>query len=164
MIVCVLYPRFALVAALQERDELLAGPVALAPEPGGRQYVGQVSAAAEAFGVTAGMRLGEALARCPELRLAQPDPERERAAWGRVLDRLEAIGAASESYAPGLAHFDAESLRRVHGGRVEDVLSATRRALGGAVRLGCAPSRFAAHAAALRARPQIGRASCRERV
>jgi protein ImuB len=154
MIVCVLYPRFPLVAALQEREELLAGPVALAPEPGGRQYVGQVSAAAEAFGVAAGMRLGEALARCPELRLAQPDPERERAAWGRVLDRLEAIGAASESYAPGLAHFDAESLRRVHGGRVEDVLSATRRALGGTVRLGCAPSRFAAHAAALSARPR----------
>jgi protein ImuB len=154
MIVCVLYPRFALVAALPERDEMLAGPVALAPEPGGRQVVGQVSAAAEAFGVAAGMRLGEALARCPELRLVPPDPERERAAWGRVLDRLESIGAASESYVPGLAHFEAVGLRRIHGGRVEDVLAAARRALGGAVRLGCAPSRFASHAAALRARPR----------
>jgi protein ImuB len=157
MIVCVLYPRFALVAALPERDELLAGPAALAPEPGGRQVVGQVSAAAEAFGVAAGMRLGEALARCPELRLVPSDPERERAAWGSVLDRLESIGAACESYAPGLAHFDAQGLRRVHGGRVEDVLAATRRVLGGAVRLGCAPSRFASHAAALRARPRRGR-------
>ena len=157
MIVCVLYPRFALVAALPERDELLAGPVALAPEPGGRQTVGQVSAAAEAFGVAAGMRLGEALARCPELRLVPPDPEGERTAWGRVLDRLESIGAACESYLPGLAWFDAGGLRRVHGGRVEDVLVAARGALGGAVRLGCAPSRFAAHAAALRARPRRGR-------
>ncbi|HEX8645258.1 MAG TPA: hypothetical protein VF715_00040 [Thermoleophilaceae bacterium] len=157
MIVCVLYPRFALVAALPERDELLAGPVALAPEPGGRQVVGQVSAAAEAFGVAAGMRLGEALARCPELRLVPADPECERAAWGRVLDRLESIGAASESYVPGLAWFDAGGLRRVHGGRVEDVLAAARRVLGGGVRLGCAPSRFAAHAAALRARPRRGR-------
>ncbi|HEX8742950.1 MAG TPA: hypothetical protein VF712_07435 [Thermoleophilaceae bacterium] len=154
MIVCVLYPRFALVAAVRERDELLAGPVALAPEPGGRQLVGQASAAAEAFGVAAGMRLGEALARCPELRLVPPDPEREREAWGRVLDRLESIGAACESYVPGLAHFDAAGLRRVHGGRVEDVLAAARRTLGGAVRLGCAPSRFAAHAAALQARPR----------
>jgi protein ImuB len=154
MVVCVLYPRFALVAALSERADLLAGPVALAPEPGGRQVVGQVSAAAEAFGVAAGMRLGEALARCPELRLVPPDPECERAAWGRVLDRLETIGAASESQVPGLAHFDAEGLRRIHGGQIEDVMRAARRALGGAVRLGCAPSRFAAHAAALRARPR----------
>ena len=157
MVVCVLYPRFALVAALPERDELLAGPVALAPEPGGRQAIGQVSAAAEAFGVEAGMRLGEALARCPELRLVPSDPERERAAWGRVLDRLESVGAACESYLPGLAYFDAAGLRRVHGGRIEDVLAAARRVLGGAVRLGCAPSRFAAHAAALRARPRRGR-------
>ena len=157
MIVSVLYPRFALVAALPERDELLAGPVALAPEPGGRQVVGQASAAAEAFGVAAGMRLGEALARCPELRLVPVDPERERVAWGRVLDRLESIGAACESYTPGLAYFDADGLRRIHGGRVEDVLAVARRVLGGAVRLGCAPSRFAAHAAALRARPRRGR-------
>jgi protein ImuB len=154
MIVSVLYPRFTLFAALPERDELLAGPVALAPEPGGSQVVGQVSAAAEAFGVAAGMRVGEALARCPELRLVSPDPERERVAWGELLDRLEAIGAACESYAPGLAFFDAEGLRRIHGGQVEDVLAAARRALGGAVRLGCAPCRFASYAAALQARPR----------
>jgi protein ImuB len=154
MVVCVLYPRFALVAALPERDEVLAQPVALAPEPGGSQVVGQVSPAAEAFGIAAGMRVGEALARCPELRLVPPDPERERAAWARVLDGLEGIGAASESYAPGLAYFEADPLRRVHGGRVEDVVAAARRALGGTVRLGCAPSRFAAYAAALQARPR----------
>lgn len=154
MIVCVLYPRFALAAALPERDELLAQPVALAPEPGGRQVVGQVSPAGEAFGIAAGMRVGEALARCPELRLVPADPERERAAWSRVLDRMEGIGGRSESYAPGLAYFDAAPLRRIHGGHVEDVLAAARRALGGAVRLGCAPSRFAAYAAALEARPR----------
>jgi protein ImuB len=154
MVVCVLYPRFALVAALPERHELLAQPVALAPEPGGSQVVGQVSPAAEAFGIVAGMRVGEALARCPELRLVPPDPERERAAWARVLDGLEAIGAASESYTAGLAYFEAGPLRRIHGGRVEDVVAAARRVLGGSVRLGCAPSRFAAYAAALQARPR----------
>ncbi|HEX8052260.1 MAG TPA: hypothetical protein VF517_04650 [Thermoleophilaceae bacterium] len=154
MTVCVLYPRFALLAAISERDELLAAPVALAPAPGGTQVVGQVSAAAEAFGIAAGMRVGEALARCPELRLVPPDPECERAAWGRVLDRLESIGAASESDVPGIAFFEDEGLRRLHGGQVDDVLTATRRTLGGAVRLGCAPSRFASYAAALQARPR----------
>ena len=59
--------------------------------------MGEVSAAAEAFGVARGMRLGEALARCPELRLVPPDPERVRALWEAVLDRLERIGAAVES-------------------------------------------------------------------
>ena len=154
MIVCVLFPRFALVAALPERSELMAGPVAQAPEPGGAQVIGQVSAAAETFGVTAGMRVGEALARCPELRLVPPDPERERSAWGTVLDRLEGIGAEPESDTPGIAYFDAGALRRIHGGDVEGVIAAARRALGGSVRLGCAPSRFASYAAALQARPR----------
>src|SRR6266513_1787406 len=69
LIVCALYPRFALLAPLEGRRELLGQAVALAPEPGGVQLVGEVSPAAEAFGVNAGMGLGEALARCPELRL-----------------------------------------------------------------------------------------------
>ena len=63
MVACVLYPRFALLAALEGREELLGQPAALAPEPGGRQLVGEVSASAEAFGIVAGMRVGEALAR-----------------------------------------------------------------------------------------------------
>src|SRR4051794_15529460 len=73
MIVCVLFPRFALVAALGDRHALLAAPAALAPEPGRPQLVGEVSAAAETFGVSPGMRVGEALAPFPELRLPAPD-------------------------------------------------------------------------------------------
>jgi protein ImuB len=154
MIACALYLRFALLAALEGRRELLGEPVALAPEPGGRQLVGEVSAAAEAFGVVAGMRVGEALARCPELRLVPPDPDGVRSAWGRVLDRLGGIGARSESDAAGVAFFGVDGLRRIHGGRVEDVLAAARGALGRSARLGCAPSRFASYAAALHARPR----------
>ena len=74
MIVCVLIPRFALTTAAGDRGELLQSPVALAPEPGGSQQIGEVSLAAEAFGVRPGMRLGEALARCPRLTLVAPDP------------------------------------------------------------------------------------------
>src|SRR5436190_3550185 len=154
MVVCVLYPRFALVAALGDRQALLAEPVALAPEPGGPQLVGEVSAAAETFGLIAGMRVGEALARCPELRLVPPDPEGVRALWSEVLDRLEGIGAAPESDSPGLAYFEADGLRGIHGGDVDGVMAATRRRLGRVVRIGAAPSRFSAYAAALRARPR----------
>src|SRR3954466_8057334 len=90
MIVCVLSPRFELLAALGgERRALMSQPVALAPEAGSEQAIGEVSATAEAFGVALGMRLGEALARCPELRLVPPDPLRVRELWSEVLDRLE---------------------------------------------------------------------------
>jgi protein ImuB len=151
MIVCVLLPRFALTTAVSERSDLLQGPVALAPEPGGAQQVREVSLAAEAFGIHPGMRLGEALARCPRLTLIPPDPAGVADGWERLLVRLESIGAAVEPERPGLACFDARGLLRLHGG-LEGVLGAVRRAMGIPVRLGAAPSRFAAVAAATRAR------------
>src|SRR5439155_20854314 len=120
---------------------------------GREQMVGETSAAAEAFGVVRGMRLGEALSRCPELRLVPPDPQGVRELWGAVLDRLEAIGAAVESDRAGVAFFTCDGLHGLYGGDVRGVLEAARRAAGRGVRMGAAPSRFAAHAAAPRARP-----------
>ena len=153
MIVCALLPRFALTTAAGDRSELLGGPVALAPEPGGLQQVGEVSLAAEAFGVHAGMRLGEALARCPELALMAPDPAGVADLWERLLMRLESIGAAVEPERPGLACFDGRGLLRLHGG-IDGVLRVARTAMRVPVRLGVAPTRFAAVAAATRSRPR----------
>ena len=151
-IVCAHLPRFALAVAAGGREALAAGPVAIAPEAGREQFIGEASAAAEAYGVRAGLRLGEALARCPTLRLVAPDPVGVADAWDAHLIALENIGAAVESGAPGTAWFGAGGLRTLHGGTLEGVLAATRRAIGGPVRLGAAPSRFAALAAAGRAR------------
>jgi protein ImuB len=157
MVVCVLYHRFELLAALGDRRSLLSEPLALAPEAGREQVVGEVSAPAEAFGVVCGMRLGEAMTRCPGLRLIPPDPEGVRLLWGGVLDRLEAIGAAVESDRAGAAFFEAAGLHGLHGGELTGVLAAAGRALGPGARLGAGPSRFAAHAAALQVRPRRGR-------
>ena len=154
MIVCVLYPRFELLAALGDRRALLSEPAALAPEAGREQVVGEVSAPAEAYGIVRGMRLGEAMSRCPALRLVAPDPEGVRSLWGAVLDRLEGIGAEVESDHAGAAFFAAAGLHGIHGGDLAGVLSAARRALGAGARFGVAPSRFASHAAALQARPR----------
>jgi protein ImuB len=154
MIVCVLFPRFELLAALGDRRALLSEPVALAPEAGREQVVGEVSAPAEAFGVVRGMRLGEAMSRCPALRLVPPDPEGVRSLWNTVLDRLEGVGAAVESDRAGAAFFEADGLYGIHGGDLAGVLAAARHALGAGARFGAAPSRFAAHAAALQARPR----------
>ena len=154
MIVCVLYPRFELLAALRDRRALLSEPAALAPEAGREQVVGEVSAPAEAYGIVRGMRLGEAMSRCPALRLVAPDPEGVRSLWGAVLDRLEGIGAEVESDHAGAAFFAAAGLHGIHGGDLPGVLSAARRALGAGARFGVAPSRFASHAAALQVRPR----------
>jgi protein ImuB len=152
LIVCVLIPRFELTVAAGGRETLAQGPVALAPEPGREQLIGEVSAQAEAHGVKAGLRLGEALARCPTLKLVAPDPAGVSDEWERLLTALEGIGAAVEPGRPGLAWFDARGLENLYGGTTEGVIAAARRALGTPARLGAAPSRFAALAAASKAR------------
>jgi len=178
MIVCVLLPRFELTVAAGGREALAMGPVALAPELGREQLIGEASAAAEAYGVHAGLRLGEALARCPRLRLVAPDPAGVADVWERLVAALEGIGAAVETARPGAAWFDARGLRRLYGGDVGGVIAVTRAALGASARplpggaprprrlapalarfgagarIGAAPSRFAALAAASRARPR----------
>ena len=154
MVVCVLIPRFALLAALGDRRALVSEPVALAPQAGRDQAIGEVSAPAEAFGVMQGMRMGEALSRCPGLRLVPPDPEAVRLLWHEVLDRVEGIGGAPESERDGAAFFEADGLRGIHGGDLDGVLAATRRALGRSARLGAGPSRFSAFCAARQARPR----------
>jgi protein ImuB len=164
MIVCVLIPRFALTVASGGREGLAAGPAALAPEPGGEAVIGEASPAAEAFGVRAGLRLGEAMARCPALRLVPPDPAGVADAWDRLLSGMEAIGAAVEPGAPGVAWFDGRVLRGLYGGSLEGVIATTRRALGVPARIGAAPVRFAALAAATRARTRRAEVAPRGQV
>src|SRR3954470_12444978 len=153
VIACALIPRFTLLAVVGGRRELLLQAMALAPEPGGPQVVGETSGPAEAFGVHAGMRLGEALARCPELALVPPDPESAEAAWEEVLRRLEGIGAAVEPGRTGEAFFEAGGLRGLYG-TVERALRRARDAIGPPVRLGGGRTRLAAYAAAQRSRPR----------
>jgi protein ImuB len=155
-IACALVPRFHLIAAAGGREELLRRPCALAPEPGGEGVVGEPSGAAEAFGVRAGMRLGEALSRCPELALLPQDPERADSLWEGALRRLEEIGARVESERPGEAFFAVDGLRGLHGGTA-GTLAHARRAVGMPVRIAAAPARFSAFAAALDAPRRTGR-------
>ncbi|MGZ5335506.1 MAG: Y-family DNA polymerase [Solirubrobacterales bacterium] len=152
-VACALAPRFRLLTALGERRELLRQPAALAPEAGSAQLIGEVSPAAERYELRAGMRLGEALSRCPELLLVPPDPELAERAWESAVRGLEEIGAEVESERPGEAYFEAEGLRGLWGG-MDGVLARARRAAEVPVRLAAAPGRFCAYAAARRARPR----------
>ncbi len=147
-VACALLPRFELTSVLGSRSELLRGPVALAPEPGRAGLIGEVSGAAEAHGVSAGMALGESLSRCPELVLVPPDADRSERAWEEVVRRLESIGAAVASERPGEAYFEAGGLRGLWGGDLEGVLARARRAISSPARLAVGPTRFCAYAAA----------------
>ena len=121
-------------------------------------------------GACAGWSLAEALARCPTFELVPADPLGVERAWERTARALEGMGAQLELARPGLAYFDVEALRRCHGG-VDGVIVATRRALGRRrTRIGVAPTRFCALAAALRgelssrARAERGRGASASRL
>lgn len=109
------------------------------------------------------MRLGEALARCPGLRLVPPDPGAAAQSWEATLRGLEGIGAAVESERPGEAFFAIDGLLGLHGG-VEGVLSAARGAAASPVRIGRGRNRFAAYLEARGAREPIPAAALVERL
>src|ERR1700710_253918 len=78
-----------------------------------------------------------------------PDPVEAAERTEAMVRRLESIGAAVESERVGEAFFAVDGLRGIHGGDSAGVLAAAREALGGpALRIGTAPNRFAAFAAA----------------
>ena len=154
MLACLFSPGFELRAALRARPRLALEPAALAPPPGTEPLVGPVTAAAEATGVQPGMRLGEALATCPELVLVEPDPAAVEREWEALLRRLEDAGIAVEPAEPGVVYFDTRGVERLYGG----VEAALRRALvsvgpAWAPRAGAGERRFVALAAASVARP-----------
>ncbi len=84
----------------------------------------------------------------PETGLA--DPVEVGELTERLLCRLERIGAAVESERAGEAFFALDGLRGLYGGGGAGVLAAARRTAEIEVRIGVAPTRFAAHAAARR--------------
>ncbi|HEY3759389.1 MAG TPA: hypothetical protein VGL37_06480 [Solirubrobacteraceae bacterium] len=151
MVICVYLPRFELTVAAGGAEALAGRALAIAPAPGGEARVGEVSGAAQACGVTVGMTLGEALARCPELELLAGDPLGAAREWERAARALEGIGAALELARTGLAFFQSDGLSGLYGGN-EGVIAAARGALGRIARIGAGPTRFCALAAALEVR------------
>ncbi|HEY7196626.1 MAG TPA: DNA polymerase Y family protein [Gaiellaceae bacterium] len=154
MIACLSIPAFALRAALLERIDLRGLPVAFGPEPGARPLIGSCTAVAQKAGVIPGMRLSEALAMCPGLVLLEHDPAGAEERWEDVLRRLEDAGFAVESDGPGCAYFRTDGVERLAGGLRESL----QRALDAVgprwqPRIGAAPRRFTALAAASVAPP-----------
>jgi len=153
VIACLSIPGFELKAALRKAPSLALRPAALSPEPIGEPLLGPVTPAAEAAGVRAGMRLGEALATCPQLVLVEPDPAAAEQAWEEIVRALEDAGFSVESGALGIAYFETRGVERLYGG-LDAALQRALAAVGTAwdARIGAADRRFAALAAASVAR------------
>ena len=153
MVATVVIPAFDLRAALRLRPGVQVRPAALAPLPGTEPLIGSVTGAAQAKGVRPGMRLGEALAMCPELELVEQDPATAEQAWEEILRRLEDAGFAVEPDSPGVVYFDTRGVERLYGG-LEPALKRALAAVGTTwdPRVGAAERRFAALAAASVAR------------
>src|SRR6266508_3814930 len=155
MVACILIPAFELRVALRARPRLALAPAALAPAEGEEPLLGPVTAAADQAGVKPGMRMGEALATCPELVLVEQDPAAAEQAWEEVLRRLEDAGFAVEPTGLGSVFFETRGVERLYGG-VEAALERALAAVGSAwdARAGASYGRrFAALAAANVARP-----------
>ncbi len=154
MIAALVIQAFDLRAALRLRPGVRERAAALAPLPGTEPLIGSVTAAADAQGVRPGMRLGEALATCPELVLVEQDPATAEQAWEEILRRLEDAGFGVEPAEAGTVFFETAGVERLYGG----LEPALKRALGAVgtvwdARAGAAERRFAALAAANVARP-----------
>jgi nucleotidyltransferase/DNA polymerase involved in DNA repair len=153
VIACLLIPGFELRAALRERPALALRPAALGPAPGEEPVLGPVTAAAEAAGIRPEMRMGEALALCPDLVLVEQDPATAEHEWEQLLQRLEDAGFGVEAAAAGCVYFETRGIERLYGG-LEPALKRALAAVGPAwdARVGAAERRFAALAAATVAR------------
>jgi nucleotidyltransferase/DNA polymerase involved in DNA repair len=154
MIACLLIPGFELRAALRKQPGLALRPAALSPVAGTEPLLGPVTAAAERLGVRPGMRLGEALATCPEIVLVEQDPAAAEQAWEEILRALEDSGFAVDPAEVGCVYFETRGVERLYGG-LEPALRRALAAVGTAwdPRAGAAQRRFAALAAANVARP-----------
>src|SRR5881398_2983192 len=153
MIACILIPGFELRAALRQQPALALRPAALSPAAGTEPLLRPVTAEAERLGVRPGMRLGEALATCPELVLVEQDPAAAEQAWEEILRALEDTGFAVDPAEVGCVYFETRGVERLYGG-LESALKRALTAVGTTwdARVGAAERRFAALAAATVAR------------
>lgn len=155
VIITVHIPRFSLHIALRAARRTSEAMIALGPQPGDPLVIGECTEAAALNGVAAGLRVGEALARCPDLELVVPDPGSVAAATEQIALAIERIGADLEIVANGTFRMESRGIERLHGG-----LAGVIRQLKGVLpvgldcRIGVAPTLFSSLQAANHAAPR----------
>lgn len=132
-------------------------PVAVGTDDAGpAPRLGPVSPDAARHGLHDGLRISEALTRCPQLVLLPPAPDGEHRLTLRLHALIADLGMPFESPAEGVVLADPAPVLRLYGG-LAAVLERLGRCLPeGLLAVGAAPTRFSAlqAAAAARGRPR----------
>jgi len=149
---CVLLPRFQIQVELSARPALRGRPVIITTSEGGKRVV--LDASVEAEQATAGMPLQEAIARCPDAVLIEPDHTRYHTAFEAVLDGLNRCSPVVEGERLGLAYVGLDGLEGLYGGE-EPLIQALSEAIppGLHTQVGVAGAKFPAYLAARSAAP-----------
>ena len=118
-------PDFELQAALRHEPELRTRPVALLENEEARATILQLTPAAAAAGVSAGMTPSQGLARCLSLLIKQRALAQEKIASEILLHHAASLAPEIEATAPGVCtvHFSSEKNCRQNVERVVSQLA-----------------------------------------
>src|SRR5882762_9724216 len=106
MFAAVYIPDFFLQAALRHEPELSTRPVALVDESLPKPAIIQLTEAARATGVCAGLTSTQAMARCREIILKPRSATQETAATNALLQCAYRVSPYVETTAPGICTLD----------------------------------------------------------
>jgi protein ImuB len=155
MFAVIFVPDFRLQAALRWRAELDSKPVAVVDGDAAKSVVAECNEAARRDGVTPGMPVAQAFARCPALVLLPCSPSEEAAAGALLLEMAFSLSPSVEATAAGCCTVD---LQKDNRGRWETVCGEIARQLGEfrlGAKIGVAPNPDLAFIAARRAEPVL---------
>lgn len=151
-VACLVIPRFPLACELAGRPQLRGLPAVLGGGDGGPRVV-VASQEAYRFGVRSGATLRESIGLCPSLVVLEPRPARYDVIWDDVIAALQHVSPiVQREEQPGVAFVDLTGLDRLYGESLPAMLlDCAPIAL--KPRLGIAPGKFPALAAASTAGP-----------
>ena len=149
-IACVHIDHFLLQVELLRQPHLRGTPLLIIDRSGPKKTV--LDQSPNARDIHPGMRLDQALARCPQAKIFEADQSAYRSAWDRILDSLEQRSPIVEDADFGLAYIDLHGLDRLHGGE-EHLLATILDSIHVAYhpRVGVANGKFPAYTVALSA-------------
>ncbi len=151
-VACVLVHHLSVKIELQRQPALRGQPVLVVERAGQRKIV--LDHSPEAPPGAKGLRLEQALARCPRAAIIEADMPAYQDAWGRVLDALEQRSPVVEDAGLGTAYTDLTGLAGLYGseaGLVAALLKAVPALY--SAQVGVASGKFPAYTAATVAPP-----------
>jgi nucleotidyltransferase/DNA polymerase involved in DNA repair len=153
-IACLLIPHFPLRITLLQRPELDGAPLVLTTPPGGRAVVADCVQEASVRGVKRGMPLRDVAKLIPNVVFIEPNPARDNVVFDRLLETIETFSPQVEPAEPGCCYINLAGLER-HYATTDDAMTHLLGLIPHVLRprIGVAPGKFTAWAAARRAPP-----------